>query len=64
MFGRRALIWYRYIRIKFYFWLVLVNAIFRFDCNDTEIYFRLALGRINFIAIYDILDDLIRFPLY
>jgi hypothetical protein len=70
MLCRKVLIWYRWIRFKAHVWLVLISLLHRYlhagDIDRTQVEFKLlfALGRINFVVIYDILDDLMRFPPY
>jgi len=70
MLFRKVLLWYRWIRLKIHVWLVLLSVIYRYihirdvDRTHVELKLLLALGRVDFVAVYDILDDLIRFPPY
>jgi hypothetical protein len=64
------LIWYRWIGAKAHVWLMLLNVVQRYvlvcDVDHTHVKFCLflALGKMDFVVIYDILDDLLRFPPY
>jgi hypothetical protein len=70
MLWRKPFVLWRFIRFKLHHWLMLFAIVHRFvvvrDANFAlvQFYFRLALGKTDFNPVYEVLDDLIRFPPY
>jgi hypothetical protein len=70
MVWRTLLVWWRWVRLKLSHWLALCAIVYRYvvvrdvDCLIVQFHFRLALGKTNFNSVYEVLDDLIRFPPY
>jgi hypothetical protein len=70
MLLRTLLVRWRFVRLKLSHWLALFTIAYRYlvvrdvDFSIVHFRFRLALGKTNFKPVYEMLDDLIKFPPY
>ncbi len=68
MFWQTLLVRWRLVRLKLSHWIALFAIAYRYvlvrdvDWAIVRFHFQLVLGKTNFNPVYDVLDDLIRFP--
>ncbi|MBD1857747.1 MULTISPECIES: hypothetical protein [Leptolyngbya] len=59
-------IWSRFLRLKLSPWLTLMRSSYRAirGCPRGQSRWMMAIAKLNLLPIYDLLDDLIRYPPY
>ncbi|GAP96295.1 hypothetical protein NIES2104_28300 [Leptolyngbya sp. NIES-2104] len=60
------MVWGRFARRQLSPWFILIQSSHRAirGCPNGRSRFMISLSKLNFSAIYDLLDDLIRYPPY
>ncbi|MGG6266872.1 hypothetical protein ACQ4M3_21525 [Leptolyngbya sp. AN03gr2] len=63
---KSLMVWGRFVRMQLSPWVTLIQSSHRAiqGCPKGRSRFMVSLTKLNLLAIYDLLDDLIRYPPY
>ncbi|MEP0917340.1 hypothetical protein NC981_10950 [Leptolyngbya sp. DQ-M1] len=59
-------VWIRFVRMQVSPWLTLIRAGYQAlrGCSYARTHLMMSIAKLNLLTVYDLLDDLIRYPPY